>query len=31
MRREISEPQRAWLAGELDAWRSLGIVDPAQE
>jgi uncharacterized membrane protein len=26
MTRDISEPQRAWLAGELDAWRAAGIV-----
>lgn len=30
MGREITEPQRTWLAGELDAWRDSGVVTDDQ-
>ena len=30
MSRDITESQRTWLVGELDAWRNLGLVDDDQ-
>lgn len=30
MKREIDESRRAWLVGELDAWRDLGLIDTDQ-
>ena len=30
MSREISEPQREWLVGELDAWRAQGVLTDVQ-
>ena len=30
MSREITESRRAWLAGEVEVWRTTGLVDPAQ-